>query len=363
MKIIHDVRGRFNTGFDSETGYYYRTDELDTAGRPTGKEPFMASFPHLLDVGIMGHCLHGISGRCIQTGVQCYQDGLHKSQPNMSLNDFTRIVKECEGKVFQFALGGRGDPEMHEDFEAILDCCRSHGIVPNMTTSGFGLTGDTARLMKRYLGAAAVSWYRTPYTTQAINMLLEAGVTTNIHYVLSDSSIDEAITMLESRGVPAGINRVIFLLHKPVGLGTKHNILRITDPRVRHFFKLFDNPEICALAGFDSCCIPAVMNMTTKIHADTLDTCEGARYSAYISPGLKMLPCSFDQEYKWAVDITQNSIQAAWDSPLFENFRQNLRESCPDCAMQTWCMGGCPINKEIVLCGMVNGGFDYENKN
>ena len=30
----------------------------------------MASFPHLIDVGIMGHCLHGKLGLCAKAGIQ-----------------------------------------------------------------------------------------------------------------------------------------------------------------------------------------------------------------------------------------------------------------------------------------------------
>ena len=44
----------------------------------------MAGFPELLDVGIMGHCTHGLSGLCRESGVQCYQDGWNISQPNMN---------------------------------------------------------------------------------------------------------------------------------------------------------------------------------------------------------------------------------------------------------------------------------------
>jgi radical SAM protein with 4Fe4S-binding SPASM domain len=363
MKTLWDETYHFATSFVPETGFYFRTDCYDTEGRPTGQDPFMSEFPHLLDVGIMGHCQHGLSGLCLRAGVQCYQDGLHKSQHNMSFENFHLIALQCQGRVFQFALGGRGDPEMHEDFERILECCRNYSIVPNTTTSGFGLTADKARHIGKYCGAAAVSWYGTDYTLKALDLLLSAGVTTNIHYVLSNSSIDEAIRLLETRGFPPGIKKVIFLLHKPVGLGSQENVLKIRDARVRHFFKLFDQPEICALAGFDSCCIPGLMNMTSRIYGVSLDTCEGARYSAYISPDMKMLPCSFDQQQKWGIDLRDSTIEAAWDSSAFSDFRNRLRESCPDCSLHDLCMGGCPINKEIVLCGTINGGGLLETAN
>jgi radical SAM protein with 4Fe4S-binding SPASM domain len=363
MKIIWDSKYHFSASFIPETGFYFRTDVYQANGRPAGRDPFMASFPHLLDVGIMGHCEHGLTGLCFQSGVECYQNGMNRSQNNMQFDHFRRIASECSGRVFQFALGGRGDPEMHEDLERILDCCKYYDIVPNMTTSGFGSKPENVTMIKKYCGAAAVSWYRTPGTIKAIDMLLSAGVTTNIHYVVSNSTIAEATSLLENDGFPRGVNRIIFLLHKPVGLGSPENVLHIGDPRVRHFFNLFDNPEICRRAGFDSCSVPGLLNMTSRVQGVSLDTCEGARFSAYITPDMKMLPCSFDQRHKWAVDIFDSTVEQAWDSPTFNNFRENLKNSCPDCSLHYLCLGGCPINKEIVLCGTVNGGGLVENKN
>lgn len=153
----------FISCFNQETGFYFRTGILED-GKDTGVDPFMASFPELLDVGIMGHCIHGKTGLCQKAGIGCYQDGLHSNNPNMSLEDFKKIAEQCKGKTFQFALGGCGDPDQHEHFEEILKVCKENGIVPNFTTSGFGMTKALAKLCKQYCGAVAVSWYRSPYT-------------------------------------------------------------------------------------------------------------------------------------------------------------------------------------------------------
>ena len=41
----------------------------------------------------------------------------------------------------------------------------------------------------------------------------------------------------------------------------------------------------------------------------SLDTCEEARWSAYISSDMKMMLCSFDnQEMRWAVDLRKPGI-------------------------------------------------------
>ncbi|WP_242965296.1 radical SAM protein [Petroclostridium xylanilyticum] len=268
----------------------------------------------------------------------------------MSWKDYKWIIDQCRGRLFQVALGGRGDPELHESFEKILSYTRENDIVPNLTTSGFGLAKNHAALMKEYCGAVAVSWYRSPYTLKAIELLLSYGIKTNIHYVLGNNTIDEALDLLRGDKFPQGINRIIFLLHKPVGMGRKDNILSPFDPKVKELFGLFNREEYINKVGFDSCCVPGVINFSPNIHLNSIDTCEGARYSTYISPNMIMTPCSFDQEYRWGQSLKEYSIEEVWESKSFESFRSILKMSCPDCEKKAHCLGGCPIKNEIVLC-------------
>lgn len=350
MKRLVDGGENFISFFNPQNGFYIRSGVLDEKGCDTGVDPFMASFPQLIDVGIMGHCVHGASGLCLQSGVQCYQNGPYIKEPNMNLFAFKRIIDECKDKTFQVALGGRGDPDIHEDFENILRYSAINGVVPNFTTSGFGLTQEKAALCKKYCGAVAVSWYRHRYTFNAIRLLLEEGVKTNIHYVLASNSVQEAIWLLKNNGFPEGINAVVFLLHKPVGLGEKHNILSISDRNAAVFFKLIDKERFKFKIGFDSCTVPALIHYKLTLNHCFIDTCEGARFSCYISPDLQMVPCSFDQEYRYAFDLNGSNIQHGWRSEPFELFRNILRESCPECIERDSCMGGCPLEREVVLC-------------
>lgn len=380
----------FISCFNQETGFYFRTGILED-GKDTGVDPFMASFQELLDVGIMGHCIHGKTGLCQKAGIGCYQDGLHSNNPNMSLEDFKKIAEQCKGKTFQFALGGCGDPDQHEHFEEILKVCEENDIISNFTTSGFGMTKALAQLCKQYCGAVAVSWYRSPYTIKAIKLLLAEGIKTNIHYVLSKSTLTEALQHLQSdefsstdgtsskstikvrtcdlaqtssqsdllngrydstelKYFPKGINAVIFLLHKPVGLGTKEDMITRDNKDFFNFLHLVNEGEFPYKIGFDSCTVPALINLD-KVEPNCLDTCEGARWSAYITPDMKLLPCSFDnQVQRWAVDLAKNTIAEAWESDIFEDFRNHFVQSCPGCKHRTKCMGGCPIVPEIVLC-------------
>lgn len=345
-----DKKNKFVSMFDPDTGFYMRSGVIED-GKDTGVDPFMTTFPELIDVGVMGWCKHGASGLCAKSGVQCYQNGLKTKCQNMSFENFKRIVDECKGKTFQFALGGRGDVDQHEDFEEIMRYTREHGIVPNFTSSGLGFTNEIVDICKRYAGAVAISWYRQEHTYRAIQMLLDAGVKTNIHYVLGNNSIDEAIERLKNNDFPKGVSSIIFLLHKNVGQGSDANVLNVNDIRVKEFFEVIDSCKFDFQIGFDSCTIPGLINFTKNINPDSYDTCEGGRWSAYITSDMKMLPCSFDnQDMRWAYDISSDTIQNAWNSKQFESFRDHFRNSCSGCSRRNECMGGCPIRREIVLC-------------
>lgn len=354
--IIKDKKYNFISAFDTETGSYLRTGLLDENGKDTGVDPFMASFPHLIDVGVMGHCTHGKTGLCVKAGIECYQSGLTINQPNMSIENFEWIVRQCRGRCNQLALGGRGDPDQHENFEELLMLCSENNLIPNFTTSGYGMTPELARICKKYCGAVAVSWYRSEYTYSTINMLIKAGVKTNVHYVVGNKSIDEAINRLRLDDFPKGINAVIFLLHKPVGLGKEDNVLSIGDGRVKELFYEIDRKHPYKV-GMDSCTVPGALRYCKNILVDSLDTCEGGRYSCYIGSDMVMVPCSFDQKKAYGVLLDGITIEQAWNSYSFDMFRHSLKHSCPECTEQRLCMGGCPLMPEIVLCNKPNRGI------
>jgi radical SAM protein with 4Fe4S-binding SPASM domain len=267
----------------------------------------------------------------------------------MSVENFRWIAEQCRYKSNQFALGGRGDPDQHENFEELLKISRENGIVPNFTTSGYGMTPEIAKICKKYCGAVAVSWYRSDYTVNAIKMLLDAGVKTNIHYVLGKNTIDEAIELTKHNRFPKGINAVIFLLHKPAGQGTKQNVLSVDDPKVAEFFAEVDKLHPYKI-GLDSCNVPGAIRFCKHILPQSLDTCEGARFSCYIDSDMTLLPCSFDQKRRFAVKLNPTTIEEGWNSEPFEAFRARLKHSCPSCKHQELCKGGCPLLPEIVFC-------------
>jgi MoaA/NifB/PqqE/SkfB family radical SAM enzyme len=296
-------------------------------------DPFSLNMASLLDVGVMGTCKH----KC----VFCYQG--HIDRPNMTLENFKKIIDETSYHVNQIALGGRGDPNHHEDFEGILSYCKDNNVVPNYTTSGIGLTDEQIALSKKYCGAVAVSDYEADYTYDAISRLIEAGVTTNIHQIFSSKTFEKCINIVKGNDVWNGkVDRkklfaVIFLLFKPQGAGSKLKFETPTDAQLRTFSQyIFDDKNDFSV-GMDSCLVNHIskhveMNALQKM---SLDTCEAARMSGYISPSMNMMPCSFADEKKFSRHIENGwCIHDIWkDSFPFKAFRKTLETNPNQCPL------------------------------
>ena len=347
-----DFANRFKAIFNGNTGFYMRSSvlERDEHGdlRETNIDPFMSSFPELIDIGIMERCV--CSSRC---NVDCYQRACDRTGDNMSIENFKWIIEQCKERTFQVALGGAGDPDTHENFGEILKVCANANIVPNFTTSGICLTDEKVKLCKEYCGAVAVSEHFADYTDKAVKMLLDNGVKTNIHYVLSRDTIDTAINILNGLiDYRNGINAVVFLLYKPVGLGKEENVLHANDGKVRKFFNALDNRKCKFKVGFDSCSCSGLLNFSSSYSKNLIDFCEGARFSMYISADMKAMPCSFaNQDKNWHYQLdSDHTIRDAWDSEIFEKFRNKLQNRCVGCKDREYCGGGCPLMDSINLC-------------
>jgi len=346
MIFKHDKKNNFKAIFNPDTGFYMRSGVLDENGKDTGVDPFMTDFPELFDIGIMQTCV--CAHRC---NVDCYQKAIARTGNNMSVEDLESILKQFKGRTFQVALGGAGDVDTHENFEEILKLCHKYNVIPNFTTSGIMMTKEKAELCKKYCGAVAVSEHFADYTDKALDLLLAAGVKTSIHYVLGKKTIDTAIERLKNDSFKDGINAVVFLLYKPIGIATEEFMLTPDDPKVKDFFELIDTKTFHHKIGFDSCSCAGIVNFTKGINLESVDYCEGGRFSAYIDANMNMMPCSFaNQDPSWHMSLREHTVDEVWNSELFDRFRYPLKHSCSSCPNRASCGGGCPIVNQVTLC-------------
>jgi len=307
-------------------------------GKP---DPFYLHLPSAIDVGIMGHCINSCH--------ICYQG--HIKEANMKLDDFKLIIDQTHTHTNQVALGGRGDPNLHENFKEILEYARNNNVVPNYTTSGNGLTDEQIEISK-LCGAVAVSDYGQPYTYDAIKRFMDAGIKTNIHIIFNKFNYEKCIKLLSGfdpwepthskvkKETDVDINRInaiIFLLYKAVGEAKDKPELFPTKYQMNTFIDRVLNSECKFKVGIDSCLTNHIIKSGVDLSEEffmTTDSCEAARMVAYISPSLQLVPCSFADNDVYGVKIKKKSIQNIWNkSKKFKSFRSMLRKKPCDCPL------------------------------
>jgi len=297
-------------------------------GKPGFGDPFVLDLPCLIDVGIMGHC----ENRCSF----CYQGDAQ--QPNMVLDDFKGIIDCVKDHVNQVALGGRGDPNLHEEFKEIILYSKKNRVIPNYTTSGLNLSFDQIEISKE-CGAVAVSDYEKDFTYKAISRLMRADIKTNIHMILSRKTLEKAISILKGEDVwnmkvdLDRLNAVIFLLFKPAGRGVNLKELVPTNEDLKPFFDLLKEKTRFKI-GMDSCLVNRLCQNSglSEVEKVYLDTCEAGRMSCYISPDMKLFPCSF-ADFSQGESLRKNDLRTIWKSGTsFLNTRLLLekeKDICP----------------------------------
>ena len=95
------------------------------------------------------------------------------------------------------------------------------------------------------------------------------------------------------------------------------------------------NPECKFKIGLDSC----MVNQTRKFgkfstfQEMSIDTCESGRMSVYVTPNMRLVPCSFADHRRHGVSLRDKSIEDVWNnSSPFRQCRYRLKlhpDICP----------------------------------
>ena len=179
--------------------------------------------------------------------------------------------------------------------------------------------------------------------------LVRAGCITNVHYVLSKINLQEAIYRVKNNIFSQGINAVGFLLYKPVGLASSTYVINYKDPEYLELLRLIASADSCWQYGFDTCQAPALHRVTSGIAAESIEFCEAARFSMYINSKCVAFPCSFGIENNaFSVDLKRHTLQEAWNSKCFADFREKQMSLCSKCTVGV--CRGCGLDLGINLC-------------
>ena len=332
---VHPAQ-HYKTVFSQRTGFFVRLEEDGY------EEPFCAEDgPELLDLSITNYC-----ERCCDF---CYR-GANPSGLHMSLEDVECVVKQAkEAGVLQIALGG-GNPNQHPRFVEVLRIVRENGIVPSYTSNGEGLTDEILEATKKYCGAMALSLYPSyERYDQIVGRISKKGIRLNLHVILKNDTIDLMTNWFkESPAWFSYINALIVLNYKPIG-GSRDLMVKDSE-RLKLFY---ESAAACKSVkiGFDSCCVPGIVTWM-KVNPTLIDSCEAARFSAFISENMKMYPCSFMVNTEQYGDLRKDSLLNIWQKhQVFVKHRDAIRHNtCIRCIHQAICKGGCVFMSELNQC-------------
>lgn len=334
----HTEQG-YKVVFNTKTGAFVRSENKGV------KEPFWSKAgPELLDFSITNYCTRECNF--------CYRQSSHLGH-HMNLGDIQNIICQAkEADVLQIALGG-GNPNQHPDFIKVLKLIKETGMVPSYTTNGLGLTDDILKATSMYCGAMAVSFY-PPYDLEKYACLVEwvtsYHIRINLHVIIKNDTI-ELMTKLLKKSPPffTKLNAIIFLNYKPIGEGLNYAVDDVD--ALKRFFEAANNCKSVKI-GFDSCSMSGIVKWMRNIKPVFLESCEAARFSAFISEDMKMYPCSFMVGTKMYGDLRYNSLKEIWRNSLpFKSFRRKIQTNdCHGCEHEKLCKGGCLFLPEINMC-------------
>ena len=330
----------YMTLFNRQTGFFVRKEMNGQLG------PIWAmDGPELIDLSITSYCQRGCSF--------CYRRANDTSYEHMSIDEVRDVVEQAaDCGTLQMALGG-GNPNQHPDFVEILRMIREHGIVPSFTTNGDGLTEEVLRATSDYCGAMAVSVYPPfdeYYYGTLISRIRNYGIRVNIHAIIREGYLDMWTRWLMDPPVfLKDVNAIIFLNYKPIGIDGV-SLLPKDLIKIEKFFRIANKCRTVKI-GFDSCSISGIVRWM-NVPSYLVESCEAARFSAFISEDMRMYPCSFMVEKGWYGDLRKHSLIDIWqNNAFFHRFRDNvLPERCSGCQYSEVCKGGCRLFDVINWC-------------
>lgn len=265
--------------------------------------------------------------------------------------------------VFEVAFGG-GESALSDEVLELARYTRGLGMVPNLTTSGLGLTAERARAAVALFGQLNVSidglgavyaqargWDGEAVARRALRMLADAGARVGANTILSRHLfVGDALDALGDALVSDGAAEWQWLRVKPAGRARGGDLGATPDQLLAMWPALLRQEARTGLAMRIDCALVPFL----AAHAVPVDRMEALGVSGCVGGHSLwardarggMAPCSFavatpgaDLPTRWTADPVLDAWRAHAASPP---------EPCASCAWQPVCRGGCRIVAEAV---------------
>lgn len=304
-----------------------------------------------------------LTDRCPVKCTGCYLNAGPEAEAMASHESLERDLDAlADMGVFEIALGG-GEVALHKDLIGICERVRARGMVPNVTTSGFGMTPSLARELAPLVGqinvsydgtgrvyAATRGWNGERIARQALETLKSVGVRIGVNTVLTRHTLPD----LDAMGkvlADLKVDEWQWLRFKPAGRGrTSWDALAPSAESLLHIWpKAVELEERFGLAiRFDCALVPflAAHDLpVAQLESLGITGCPGGEslWSRTTQGG--WTPCSF------AHDLTPSaqdpSPAQVWRTePTLNAWRTRAQQpqgACAQCDYKAICRGGCRI--------------------
>lgn len=264
--------------------------------------------------------------------------------------------------VFHVALGG-GESFLLPWLFEIADRCRARNMVPNVTTSGLGLTEEQAKRC-RVFGRVNVSLDGTgpegygefrradsfAKADRALKLLRKHNAHVGINTVVTRSNFDhleEIVRYARDLGCdeveflrlkPAGRASDAWAAHKPTPEQNRALLERLLAIRRRHRISLKVDCSFAPMVAWSGA-DPDVLEFFSVLG------CEGGDYLVGIDAAGNSKPCSFEHDASQFVPASE--LKARWRDaatyPHYRGYSSAPPEPCATCEYQRVCRGGCRV--------------------
>ncbi len=301
-----------------------------------------------------------VSKRCSAGCTSCYVDATPQG-PALRLDQAKAALDRLAALgVFHVALGGGEAMELEYLFE-LAHYARSKGLVPNLTTSGLGLTeaqADACTVFgqinvsidgvgEAYRRARGFDGYA--HAVRALKLLRARCKRVGINFVVSRTSF-EAMADVVKLAKSLKLDEVELLRFKPAGRGlATFGDENLTDEQARALF-----PLVRTLTFRHRLRLKLDCSFTPMVfwHRPPLAVarffgvvgCQGGNVLASVMPDGALTGCSFGGPTEASI-FDGPGVQRAVDSGFqaFRGYAARAPEPCRSCEYLSLCNGGCRV--------------------
>lgn len=300
-----------------------------------------------------------LTRNCPMSCSHCYTSSGGEKFEDRSLADLEAEIAAMDQEgVFHVAIGG-GEPLLYPDLFRVAERIRARGMVPNLTTTGAGLTLETARRLSGLFGKVNLSVDslepslrrvfdedKLSHAQRAAPLLREAGVAFGLNLVVTQQTFDHLEGVVQW-AVEVGAEDIELLRFKPAGRGkADYRRHRLDRPRRLQLFPLVLDlmkryrlplKLDCSSAPFVACHSPS----RERMEAFDVVGCIGGITLAGIDARGRLSACSFYPADHFPASDLAGFWSGAPSLGPFRDYRQRAPEPCASCDYLAVCRGGC----------------------